>query len=197
MKERSARVERKTSETDIRITLRIDGKGKGETISTGVPFFDHMLTLFAHHGFFDLSIEAKGDTDIDYHHTVEDVGLALGEAFSQALLDRKKIGRYGHAVTPMDETLASVSLDLSNRPFLVYNVPKELLANGASFSCLAKEFLRAFAVRGGITLHVNVSYGENEHHVLEAIFKSLGRAMDQASSLDPRVSGVRSSKGSL
>ena len=197
MKERSARVERKTSETDIRITLRIDGKGKGETISTGVPFFDHMLTLFAHHGFFDLSIEAKGDTDIDYHHTVEDVGLALGEAFSQALLDRKKIGRYGHAVTPMDETLASVSLDLSNRPFLVYIVPKELLANGASFSCLAKEFLRAFAVRGGITLHVNVSYGENEHHVLEAIFKSLGRAMDQASSLDPRVSGVRSSKGSL
>jgi imidazoleglycerol-phosphate dehydratase len=197
MKERSACVERKTSETDIRITLNIDGKGRDGTISTGVPFFDHMLTLFAHHGFFDLFIDAKGDIDIDFHHTVEDVGLALGDVFSQALLDRKGISRYGHAVTPMDETLATVALDLSNRPFLVFNVPKELTANGASFSCLAKEFLRAFAVRGGITLHVNVSYGENEHHILEAIFKSLGRALDQASSLDPRISNVRSSKGSL
>jgi len=197
MKERSACVERKTSETDIRIALSIDGKGKGGTISTGIPFFNHMLTLFAHHGFFDLSIDATGDIDIDYHHTVEDVGLALGDAFSQALLDRKGIGRYGHSVTPMDETLATVSLDLSNRPFLVFNIPKELLANGASFSCLAKEFLRAFAVRGGITLHVNVSYGENEHHILEAIFKSLGRALDQASSFDSRISNVRSSKGSL
>jgi imidazoleglycerol-phosphate dehydratase len=156
-----------------------------------------MLTLFAHHGFFDLSIDAKGDIDVDYHHTVEDVGLALGDAFYQALLDRKGIGRYGHAVTPMDETLATVALDLSNRPFLVFNVPKELLANGTSFSCLSKEFLRAFAVRGGMTLHVNVSYGENEHHILEAIFKSLGRALDQASSLNPRISNVRSSKGSL
>jgi imidazoleglycerol-phosphate dehydratase len=197
MKQRSARIERKTTETDIRIVLNIDGKGKGEPISTGIPFFDHMLTLFSHHGFFDLSVEAKGDIDIDFHHTVEDVGLAFGDAFSQALLDRKGISRFGNAVTPMDETLATVTLDLSNRPFLVFNVPKEFLVNGASFSCLAKEFLRAFAVRGGITLHVNVSYGENEHHVLEAIFKSLGRAMDQACALDPRISGVRSSKGSL
>lgn len=156
-----------------------------------------MLTLFAHHGFFDLSVNAKGDIDIDFHHTVEDLGLALGDAFAQALCDRKGICRYGHAITPMDETLAVVSLDLSNRPFLIYNIPRELLANGASFSCLVKEFLRAFAVRGGITLHVNVSYGENEHHILEAIFKSLGRAMDQASTFDPRIRGVRSSKGSL
>jgi imidazoleglycerol-phosphate dehydratase len=197
MKQRVARIERKTTETDIRIELNIEGKGKGKSISTGIPFFDHMLILFAHHGFFDLSVDAKGDIDIDFHHTVEDVGLALGDAFAQALLDRKGICRYGHAITPMDETLAAVSLDLSNRPFLVYNIPGELLANGASFSCLAKEFLRAFAVRGGITLHVNVSYGENEHHVLEAIFKSLGRAMDQACALDPRIIGVRSSKGSL
>lgn len=197
MKQRSARIERKTTETDIRIELKIDGKGKGDSISTGIPFFDHMLTLFSHHGFFDLQVDAKGDIDIDFHHTVEDVGLALGDAFSQALHDRKGICRYGHAITPMDETLATVTLDLSNRPFLIYNLPKEFLANGASFSCLSKEFLRAFAVRGGITLHVNVSYGENEHHVLEAIFKSLGRAMDQACSLDPRISGVRSSKGTL
>jgi imidazoleglycerol-phosphate dehydratase len=197
MKQRFARIERKTTETDIRIELTIDGNGKGGPISTGIPFFDHMLTLFAHHGFFDLSVEARGDIDIDFHHTIEDVGLALGDAVASALLERKGICRYGHAITPMDETLATVSLDLSNRPFLIYNVPRELTANGASFSCLIKEFLRAFAVRGGITLHVNVSYGENEHHVLEAIFKSLGRAMDQASTLDPRIHGVRSSKGSI
>jgi imidazoleglycerol-phosphate dehydratase len=197
MKQRFALIERKTKETEIRIELKLEGKGKGNTISTGIPFFDHMLTLFAHHGFFGLSVDARGDIDIDFHHTVEDVGLALGDAFAQALLDRNGICRYGHAITPMDETLAAVSLDLSNRPFLVYNVPRELLANGASFSCLAKEFLRAFAVRGGITLHVNVSYGENEHHVLEAIFKSLGRAMDQACAPDPRIIGVHSSKGSL
>lgn len=197
MMQRSARVERKTSETDIRIELKIGGRANGKGISTGIPFFDHMLTLFAHHGFFDLSIDAKGDLDIDFHHTVEDVGLALGDAFSKALGDRSGILRYGNAFTPMDETLAAVTLDLSNRPYLVYNTPNNFMTNGTGFSSLSKEFLRAFAVRGGITLHVNVQYGENEHHVLEAIFKSLGRAMDQACTPDPRIKGVRSSKGSL
>ncbi|MDX9785990.1 MAG: imidazoleglycerol-phosphate dehydratase HisB [Desulfobacterales bacterium] len=197
MKDRTARVERKTTETDIRIELNLDGQGKTNDIATGIPFFDHMLTLFSHHGFFDLCVYAKGDLEVDFHHTVEDLGLALGDAFSIALSDRKGICRYGHQATPMDEALAVVTLDLSNRPFLVYDVPEELLKNGVSFSCLAKEFLRAFAVRGGITLHVNVAYGENEHHILEAVFKSLGRAMDQAVSMDARISGVRSSKGRL
>lgn len=197
MKERLTRIVRKTSETNIQIELNIDGQGKSAGISTGVPFFDHMLNLLCHHGFFNLIVTAKGDIEIDAHHTVEDVGLALGDAFSQALQDRKGIRRYGHAITPMDETLAMVTVDLSNRPFLVYHVPENLLANGTSFTCLAKEFLRAFAVRGGITLHVNVAYGENEHHVLEAIFKSLGRALDQAACLDERVTDVRSSKGIL
>lgn len=197
MKERTARVERKTTETDIRVELNLDGLGKAHDIATGIPFFDHMLTLFAHHGFFDLSVYAKGDIDVDFHHTVEDLGLALGDAFSIALAERKGICRYGHKATPMDEALAVVTLDLSNRPFLVYDLPGELLKNGVGFSCLAKEFLRAFAVRGGITLHVNVSYGENEHHILEAVFKSLGRAMDQATTVDARITGVRSSKGRL
>jgi imidazoleglycerol-phosphate dehydratase len=196
MKERSARVERKTRETDICIELKLDGGETADAISTGIPFFDHMLTLFAHHGFFGLSIAAAGDLQVDSHHTVEDVGLALGDAFSEALKDRKGIARYGLAVTPMDEALATVTLDLSNRPYLVYEVPAPFLENGISFTCLTKEFLRAFAVRAGITLHVT-AFGENEHHVLEAVFKSLGRAMDQASTVDPRVRGVRSSKGSL
>lgn len=197
MKERSARIARKTSETHIQIELNIDGKGASTEISTGIPFFDHMLNLLGHHGFFDLTVNAKGDLEVDFHHTVEDVGLALGDAITQALRDRKGIRRYGQAATPMDETLATVNVDLSNRPFLVYNVPSGLLANGASFTCLVKEFLRAFSVRGGITLHVNVPYGENEHHILEAIFKSLGRALNQAVSADPRISDVRSSKGAL
>jgi imidazoleglycerol-phosphate dehydratase len=196
MKERSARVERKTRETDICIELNLDGGQRADTISTGIPFFDHMLTLFAHHGFFNLAVSATGDIQVDFHHTLEDVGLALGEAFHQALQGAKGLARYGLAATPMDEALATVTLDLSNRPYLVYEVPSSFLENGVSFTCLTKEFLRAFTVRGGMTLHVT-AYGENEHHVLEAIFKSLGRAMDQASTIEPRVSGVRSSKGSL
>jgi imidazoleglycerol-phosphate dehydratase len=196
MKERSARVERKTRETDICIELKLDGGENADTISTGIPFFDHMLNLFAHHGFFHLSVRATGDIQIDFHHTVEDVGLALGDAFNQALQGRKGLARYGLAATPMDEALATVALDLSNRPYLVFQVPTTLLESGVSFTCLTKEFLRAFSMRAGITLHVT-AYGENEHHVLEAVFKSLGRAMDQASTIDPRVSGVRSSKGSL
>ncbi len=194
--QRTSEVERKTKETGIRITLNIDGSGKHE-ISTGIPFFDHMLTLFAVHGFFDLVINARGDIEVDFHHTVEDVGLVLGDAFDQALADRKGIKRFGHAVTPMDDALASVTVDLSKRPFLVYNVPSAPNSAGNNFTSLAKEFFRAFATRGGMNLHINVNYGENEHHIIESIFKASGRAIDQATDLDVRIKGIRSSKGSL
>lgn len=197
MTARSAIVDRKTKETQIHMELKLDGKGKIKQISSGIPFFDHMLALFAIHGFFDLSVKAEGDLDVDYHHTIEDLGLVLGDAVSEALKDRKGIRRYGFAVTPMDEALTSVAVDLSNRPFLVYNVPQSLLQSGNSLTCLAKEFFRAFATRSGMNLHINVSYGENEHHILESIFKAVGRAMDEATSIDGRISDVRSSKGVL
>ncbi|RJP79877.1 MAG: imidazoleglycerol-phosphate dehydratase HisB [Desulfobacteraceae bacterium] len=189
-------ITRETRETSIRMELDLDGTGSGN-IATGIPFFDHMLTLFSVHGFFDLTVKAKGDLDVDFHHTVEDTGLVLGELLNQALGDRKGIKRYGHAITPMDETLADVSLDLSNRPFLVYHVPV-ISRTGSGFDMqLAGEFFRAFAVKGGITLHINVPYGENEHHIIEAVFKSLGRALDEAVSLDKRIPDVRSSKGCI
>jgi imidazoleglycerol-phosphate dehydratase len=194
--ERTAEVDRKTKETSIRIVLKLEGMGKNE-ISTGIPFFDHMMTLFSVHGFFDLSVDAKGDIDVDYHHTIEDVGLVLGDAFDRALGDRKGIKRFGHAVTPMDDALASVAVDLSKRPFLVYNVPHKANSEGYSFLPLTKEFLRAFSNRCGMNLHVNVIYGDNEHHINESIFKALGRALDQAVSFDDRVKDIRSSKGIL
>ena len=193
---RSAKVERKTKETDIRITLNLDGQGTAK-ISSGIPFFDHMLTLLAVHGFLDLTVVAEGDLDVDFHHTVEDVGLVLGDAFSDALSDRKGIKRYGFAVTPMDDALTAVTVDLSNRAFLVYNLPSLGTSVNRFDHVLAKEFFRAFASRCGMNLHINVSYGENEHHVLESIFKALGRALDQASSFDKRITGVQSTKGSL
>jgi imidazoleglycerol-phosphate dehydratase len=194
--ERISEKVRKTKETDIRIRLEIDGKGEHE-ISTGIPFFDHMLILFTVHGFFDLNIYARGDVEVDYHHTIEDVGLVLGDAFDAALGDRSGLKRYGHAVTPMDDALAAVSVDLSKRPFLVYNLPRQSQMDGNSFSGLSNEFFRAFSNRGGMNLHVNVSYGENEHHILESVFKAAGRALDQATAFDDRVTGVRSTKGVL
>jgi imidazoleglycerol-phosphate dehydratase len=194
--ERTAKIERETKETRIRMALNLDGSGK-DNISTGIPFFDHMLTLFTVHGFFDLSIDATGDIDVDFHHTMEDVGLVLGDAFDKALGDRKGIKRFGHAVTPMDDALSSVAADLSKRPFLVYNVPQKPNAGGDNFTSLTKEFLRAFSNRGGMNLHVNVLYGENEHHILESIFKTMARALDQAASFDSRLKGIRSSKGVL
>ena len=194
--ERTSEVDRKTKETDVRIKLNLNGSGNVD-ISTGIPFFDHMLSLFAAHGFFDLDIKAKGDIEVDYHHTVEDVGLVLGDAFDKALGDRKGLKRYGHAVTPMDEALTAVSVDLSKRPFLVYNVPGALMTGGNGFTALANEFFRAFSTRGGMNLHINVSYGENEHHVLESVFKAAGRALDQAATFDDRISGVHSTKGVL
>ncbi len=194
--EAKTEVERKTKETAIRIGLKLDGSGQSE-ISTGIPFFDHMLVLLAVHGFFDLAVKAKGDLEVDFHHTVEDVGLVLGEAFDQALGNRKGIKRFGHAVTPMDDALTSVTVDLSKRPFLAYHVPS-FHPSGAAFSLsLAKEFFRAFATRGGLNLHINVSYGENEHHIIESLFKALGRALDQATLMDARIKDIRSSKGTL
>ncbi|MCK5508616.1 MAG: imidazoleglycerol-phosphate dehydratase HisB [Desulfobacterales bacterium] len=194
--ERTSEVDRKTEETVINIKLNLNGKGKHE-ISTGIPFFDHMLALFAVHGFFDLCISAKGDIEVDFHHTVEDVGLVLGDAFDRALGDRRGITRYGFAVTPMDDALASVAIDLSKRPYLIFNIPNLKTAVSKFDFSLAKEFFRAFSTRGGMNLHINVSYGENEHHIIESIFKAVGRAMDQAVSFDDRITDVRSTKGTL
>jgi imidazoleglycerol-phosphate dehydratase len=194
--ERTTALSRKTKETDIRINWCLDGNGSAK-IATGIPFFDHMLTLFTAHGFFNLTVEADGDIDVDFHHTVEDVGLLLGDALNRALGDRKGIRRFGHAVTPMDETLCAVTVDLSNRPYLVFNVPMEGRDGRFFDTALAREFFRAFAMRAGMNLHINLSYGENEHHIIEAIFKSTGRALDQATGKDDRIADVRSTKGLL
>lgn len=193
---RIARIERNTSETRITAAIDLDGKGERD-ISTGIPFFDHMLDLFAKHGFFDLTLQAEGDIDVDNHHTVEDIGIVLGRLINEALGDRKGIVRYGHAVTPMDETLSEVSLDLSNRPYLVYHTPDNMGMCGTFDTRDVKEFLMALAVNGGMNLHVNVRYGENGHHIVESLFKGLGRALDQAVSGDKRISGHLSTKGTL
>ena len=194
---RKAEIERITKETTVRLTIELDGEGRTD-ISTGIPFFDHMLTLTAVHGFFDITLQAKGDLEVDAHHTVEDVGIVLGDAVSSALGDRRGIRRYGHAVTPMDEALAAVTLDLSRRPYLVFDLPAGDTAEPSLNRVLVKEFFKSVANHGGLNLHVTVPYGENGHHVIEAVFKSFGRALRQAVDLDPRsLGGVRSSKGSL
>ena len=193
---RTYELTRNTAETRIGIRMDLDGRGESE-IDTGIPFLDHMLTLFSAHGFFDLTVKADGDLAVDAHHTVEDVGLVLGEVLSGALGDRKGITRYGHAVTPMDETLSAVTVDLSNRPYLVFNMPDEALRTGVLDRQLAVEFFRSFSVKGGMNLHIDVRYGENDHHIIESVFKATGRALDQAVSLDPRVTGIRSTKGVL
>lgn len=194
--ERTAEVARKTQETVIEVKLNIDGRGKTD-VNTGIPFFNHMLTLFGAHGFFDLYVYAKGDIEVDFHHTVEDVGLVLGDAWDRALGDRKGIKRYGHAVTPMDEALCAVTTDLSKRPYLVYNLPGPGACAGDSFIPLGKEFFRAFSTRGGMNVHINVLYGENEHHIVESVFKAMGRSLDMAVQHDPRIAGVLSTKGAL
>ena len=193
---RCAEIERVTKETRIKLALEVDGSGEG-AICTSVPFLDHMLNLFARHGLFDLEIEACGDIDIDFHHTVEDIGIVLGEAFKQALADKKGIRRYGQATVPMDETLAAVAVDISGRPFLVYNVRLPKVKIGEFDVELAREFFQAFANHCGLNLHINVMYGDNVHHILEACFKAVARAMDTATQLDPRVQGVMSTKGVL
>jgi len=193
---RTATIERKTGETDIAVSLTIDGSGQG-TIDTGIPFFDHMLTLFARHSLVDLAISARGDIEVDLHHTVEDAGIALGQAFAKALGDKRGIRRYGWAYLPMDETLTRVALDFSGRPYLEYRAPKAVESIGAFSFQLVEEFLRAFAVQAGTNLHVEILYGRDAHHMAESVFKGLAKAVDQACQIDPRVTGIPSTKGIL
>ncbi len=194
MKNRIAEITRETTETSVSLKLMLDGSGTYE-VETQIPFLNHMLNLFSAHSFFNLFIKAKGDIEVDFHHTVEDVGLVLGEAFDRALGAREGIKRYGYAATPMDEALSYISVDLSKRPYLVYNIC-DIFDNYGDFDIsLTKEFLKAFVSKGGLNLHVNVPYGENKHHVIEAVFKGLGRALSEAVSFDKRIKGVQSTKG--
>jgi imidazoleglycerol-phosphate dehydratase len=193
---RTAEIERKTNETQIQLKFNLDGGGICNA-DTRIGFFDHMLTLSSVHGVFDLTVSAMGDIEVDYHHTVEDVGLVLGQAISAALGSRKGIQRYGHAVIPMDDALAEVVIDLSNRPYCVVHLPPQMPAQNGFDASLAKEFFRAVSQTGGMNLHIRIAYGENWHHMIEAVFKAFGRALRGAVSLDNRVSGVLSSKGSL
>jgi imidazoleglycerol-phosphate dehydratase len=194
---RVATVTRKTAETDIQLTLGLDGRGVGQ-IDTGIPFFDHMLTLFAKHGLFDLEVKAKGDVAVDYHHTVEDIGLVLGEAFKQALGAKTGIRRYGFFYLPMDEALARVVVDLSGRACLVYDVQAPVMFVRDFNLVLVKEFCRAFSNALACNLHVKLEYGEEPHHVAEAIFKALARALDAATQIDPRAADLLpSTKGKL
>lgn len=195
--ERKARVERKTRETDIRVELNLDGRGRLE-IQTSIPFLDHMLSVMAAHGFMDLKVVAKGDTAIDDHHTVEDLGICLGEAIDQALMGREGIRRFGHAIVPMDEALARVVIDISNRPFLAYRVSMKESKSGGFDTGLIREFFRAIVNRSGITLHVDLFSGDDAHHISESIFKAFGRALDQAVCLEDRLDHkVPSTKGVL
>ncbi|NOX34779.1 MAG: imidazoleglycerol-phosphate dehydratase HisB [Deltaproteobacteria bacterium] len=193
---RKTSVSRKTKETDISICFNLDGSGKVD-ISTGIPFFDHMLTAFTVHGFFDLEIKAKGDLAVDFHHTIEDVGLVFGQALSTLLENKKRIVRFGDCCVPMDDALSKVTIDLSNRPYLVYNFSRDLKGKGEFDACLAKEFFQAFCVQGAFNLHINSYYGINEHHVLESIFKAFGRSLHMATRINENISGALSSKGTL
>lgn len=196
MKKRTARIARKTKETDIRIELVIDGKGVS-AIDTGMPFFDHMLELFAKHSLFDLRIKARGDLEVDYHHTVEDIGLALGTALDKALGDRKGILRYGWAVVPMDEALSRVAVDLGGRPYLVFEIANKKKKIRDFDLGLIEEFFRAFTVQARLNLHVKQMYGQDAHHAYESVFKGFAKALGMACARDPRVRGVPSSKGRI
>lgn len=193
---RTASIERITNETQIKLKLEIDGEGASE-IKTPVPFMNHMLDLWTKHGVFDLSIEANGDVEIDDHHTTEDIGICLGTAFKEALGDKKGIKRYGNAFVPMDETLAQVVVDLSNRPHLEFRAELPTAKVGTFDTELVHEFLWKFALESRMNLHVIVHYGTNTHHIIEAIFKALARALDEATTVDPRIKGVPSTKGML
>jgi imidazoleglycerol-phosphate dehydratase len=193
---RTATVKRKTKETEISLSLNLDGTGKAQ-ITTGMPFFDHMLEAFTRHGFFDVELRAKGDLEVDYHHTVEDVGLVLGQAFKEALGDKRGIRRFGEASCPLDETLANIVVDLSGRPYFYYNVKIRPGRVGDFDTDLPHEFYAAFTNQLGMNLHIDVVRGENPHHIIEACFKAFARAMDMATQIDPRVEGILSTKGSL
>ncbi len=194
---RQASLHRETKETDIRVEWTLDGSGRGK-IETGIRFLDHMLELLAKHGFFDLTVEAKGDIDIDEHHTVEDIGIVMGKALHQALGEKAGIKRFGFASVPLDETLAQVTVDLSGRPFLVYNVVLPDRKIKAFDLGLFEDFFQAFVTHGGLNLHINLMYGRNPHHIMEAIFKGLAKSLDQATTVEERLAGkVLSTKGML
>lgn len=192
---REAQITRTTKETDINVALNLDGSGNAD-IDTGIGFFDHMLTSFAVHGGFDLTVNCCGDLNVDAHHSVEDVGICLGKAFNEALGDKSGIMRFGSAFVPMDEALCFCSLDISNRPFLVFNAAFTNYKIGEYDSCLTEEFMRAFAFNAGITLHLKSEYGKNDHHITEALFKSIAYALKQAVKLNSDGSAV-STKGAL
>ncbi|MEC7230954.1 MAG: imidazoleglycerol-phosphate dehydratase HisB [Verrucomicrobiota bacterium] len=195
--QRIAKITRNTKETQIQMELNVDGKGVSE-VETGIPFFDHMLTLFAKHGLFDLKVNATGDTDVDYHHMVEDTGIVLGQTIKEALSDKRGIRRYGFFLLPMDESLARVSLDLSNRQAFVYKVDYQFPMVRDFNIVLVKEFFQAFAHEAACNLHINLEYGEEPHHIAEAIFKAFARALDAATTIDPRMGdALPSTKGTL
>jgi imidazoleglycerol-phosphate dehydratase len=195
--ERKASIHRKTKETEISLDLNLDGAGDSE-VRTGIPFMDHMLTLTAAHGFMDLKIAATGDTEVDDHHTVEDLGICLGKAIHDGLGKKEGIRRYGHAIVPMDEAMARVSLDISNRPFLAYRVLLKESKTGSFDVNLVREFFRALVVHSGITMHVDLVSGDDPHHIAESIFKSFARALDQATGFEARLgAAVPSTKGLL
>jgi imidazoleglycerol-phosphate dehydratase len=194
---RKAKIKRKTKETDIALELNLDGTGK-QSIKTGIPFLDHMLSLMSKHGLMDLKLKAAGDLEVDDHHTVEDVGIVLGKAIKEALGVMKGIVRFGAASVPMDEALAAVSLDISGRPYLVYKVAVNKRSKIKDFDVdLVEDFMQALSSSAGITLHVNAPYGRNTHHIIEGVFKALGRSIRKAVELDPRGKGVPSTKGKL
>jgi imidazoleglycerol-phosphate dehydratase len=194
---RQARVERKTKETEIALQLNLDGTGASK-VQTPIAFFSHMLEAWSKHGLMDLAVEASGDVEVDIHHTVEDVGIVLGQALRQALADKRGIVRYGTAFVPMDEALVQASVDLSGRPFLVFNVPVARTRVSNFDLDMLQEFFRAFAFNAEITLHVTMHYGHNLHHITEAVFKAVGRALAEATRLNPRITGVLpSTKGTL
>jgi imidazoleglycerol-phosphate dehydratase len=195
-KKRESKVHRKTTETDIAVSLCLDGSGQAD-VKTGIPFMDHMLSLFARHGLLDLKIRASGDVEVDDHHLAEDLGICLGQSLKEALGAKEGINRFGHAVVPMDESLAEASVDLSGRAFFVYDVACKAKKVKDFETSLVPEFLRAFAVSAGMNLHVGLRYGSNSHHILEAVFKAVGRAVGAAVMIDRRVKGVPSTKGRL
>lgn len=194
--QRAADIQRTTRETDVSVSLRLDGTGQGH-IETGVPFLDHMLESFARHGFFDLEVRAAGDLQVDEHHTVEDVGIVLGRAFREALGDRSGIKRFGNASVPLDEAMCTAVVDISGRAYLAYNVPIRQERVGGFQTALVQDFMKALSDEAGMNLHLNLQSGRNPHHIIEAAFKALSRAMDQATAIEPRLRGVLSTKGTL
>lgn len=193
---RQAQITRTTSETDIEISLNLDGSGKA-SIDTGIGFFDHMLTSFAKHGLFDLEVKVKGDLFVDCHHTIEDTGIVLGEAIKQALGDKKSIKRYGSFMLPMDESLVMCAIDLSGRPYLVFDAKFNTERVGYFDTEMTKEFFYAISYSAGMNLHIKEMYGENSHHIIEAMFKAFARALSEAVTTDPRITGIMSTKGAL